>query len=331
MNNMVIINIEEFKINEKDKKILIELQRNSRASFSEIGKTVKLPKTVVAYRIKRLVDSGFLTLFCTIINKEKLGYIYARLFLKFQNYNEEIESKLLEFLKKKRGMHWIASLNGCYDFGITILAKNIKELNNIYSEIIYKFSKYILDKELSIATEMHYYSFKYIYGENKLIKEEKQIDKKFKPDKLDFKIINLIKQNSRLPLLDISETFNISPQTIRMRIKQLEKNNIIQGFRIRVEHKMLGFHHFHIFLNLSNLDENKERQIIDFIASFPSTIHVIKGTGKYDLEFESLLKSHFELYELIVKIKNQFPQNIQHSDSVLVYKIHDINTVKYEE
>jgi len=331
MNNITMVNTEGFKIDEKDRKILIELQKNSRASFSEIGKIVKLPKTVVAYRIKRLVDSGFLNLFCTIINKEKLDYIYARLFLKFQNFNEEIENKLLEFLKKKQSMHWVASLNGCYDFGITILAKNIKELNNIYSEIVYKFSKYILDKELSIATEMHYYSFKYIFGDKKFIKEEKNIDKNFKPDRLDFKIINLIKQNSRLPLLDISDTLNITPQTVRTRIKQLEKNNILQGFRIRVEHKMLGFHHFHTFLNLSSIDKDKEKQIINFIESFPSTIHIIKGTGRYDLEFESLLKSHFELYELIAKIKNQFPQNIQHSDFVLIYKIHDINTVRYGE
>ena len=324
-------NTEEFKIDEKDRKILIELQKNSRTSFSEIGKVVKLPKTVVTYRIKRLVDSGFLNLFCTIINKEKLGYIYARLFLKFHNYNDKIENKLLEFLKKKKSMHWIASLNGCYDFGITLLAKNTEELNNVYSEIIYKFSKYILDKELSIATEIHYYSFKYIFGDKKLTKEEHHIDKDYKPDKLDFKIINLIKQNSRLPLLDISETLNIAPQTVRTRIKQLEKNNILQGFRIRVEHKMLGFHHFHTFLNLSSIDKDKEKQIINFIESFLSTIHIIKGTGKYDLEFESLLKSHFELYELISKIKNQFPQNIQHSDFVLIYKIHDINTVRYGE
>ena len=321
----------EFKIDEKDRKILIELQKNSRSSFSQIGKKVKLPKTVVMYRIKKLVDSKFVTLFCTIINKEKLGYIYARLFLKLYNYNEKIENELFKFLSKKKNIHWVASLDGCYDFTISILAKNIVELNNIYSEIICSFSRYILDKEISIATKMYYYPFKYVFGDKKFTKEENYISKNHKLNILDFKIINLIKQNSRLPLLNISEKLNITPLTARTRINQLKKNNIIQGFRIRLDHKRLGFHHFHTFLNLSKIDENNENQIINFIASFPSTVHIIKGMGRYDLEFESLLKSHFELHDIIKKIKNKFSKNIKYSDSVLIYKIYDINTVKYEK
>lgn len=326
MNNM-----DQFKLDEKDKKILAELQKNSRSSFSEIGKKVGLPKTVVVYRVKRLVDSNFLTLFSTIINKQKLGYIYARLFLKFHNYNDKIEKALLDFLKREKGMHWIASLNGCYDFCIILLAKNIQELNSIYNQIIYKFSHYLLDKELSISIKKYYYPSRYIFKEETHQSSSPPLkeDKSIKLNEIDFKIINLLKQNSRMPLLDIAEKLNLAPQTARIRIKTLIANKIITSFKIRVNHKMLGLHHFHTFLNLSNINEKKEKDIIDFISSINSTIHIIKGTGKYDLEFESLLKSHFELYDILAQIKNKFPQNIQNSDSTLIYKIHEINTVKY--
>jgi DNA-binding Lrp family transcriptional regulator len=228
-------------------------------------------------------------------------------------------------------MHWIASLNGRYDFCIIILAKNIDELNDTYSEIIYKFSKYLLDKELSIATGDRYYPLRYIFGPSYEVKQGAQSTNAldYKPDETDFKIINLIKQNSRLPLLDIAQKLHLAPQTVRARMKNLIKNRIITSFKIRINHKMLGLHHFHTFLNLSNIDEQKEKEIIDFISSLQSTIHIIKGTGKYDLEFESLLKSHFELYEIHSQLKNKFPKYIQNTDSVLIYKIHEINTVKY--
>jgi Lrp/AsnC family transcriptional regulator for asnA, asnC and gidA len=323
--------MEEFKLDEKDRKILSELQKNSRQPYSKIGKAVKLPKTVVTYRIKRLVGSGLIDLFSTIINKREFGYIYARLFLKFHNFDEEIEKGLLAFLEKRKGMHWIASLNGCYDFCVIILAKDIEELDKIYSEIIYKFSKYILEKDLSIATESHYYPFKQIFGNRPYIPEKiSEKPKDMKITSQDISIINLMKQNSRMPLLDISEKLKISTQTARARIRSMRDNNIIEAFKIRINYKMLGFHHFHCFLNLSNIDKTKEQEIINFISSLPSTIHIIKGTGRYDLEFESLLKSHFELFDLLKEIKNKFPQNIQHADSALIYKIYDINTVKYE-
>ena len=44
------------KIDLKDRKILFELDLNSRQTLTQIGKKVGLPKTVVAYRIKRLQD-----------------------------------------------------------------------------------------------------------------------------------------------------------------------------------------------------------------------------------------------------------------------------------
>jgi len=323
--------MEEFRLDEKDRKILVELQKNSRQPYSKIGKAVKLPKTVVAYRIKRLVESGFINLFSTIINKEKFGYIYARLFLKFHNFDENIEKSLLNFLEKRKGMHWIASLNGCYDFCVIILAKNMQELNRTYSEIIYRFSKYILEKDLSIATESHYYPFKKIFGNQPhILKKISEKPKDIKITPQDISIINLIKQNSRMPLLDISEKLKISAQTARARIRSMKDNEVIEAFKIRISYKLLGLHHFHTFLNLSNIDEKKEKAVVNFISSLPSTIHIIKGTGKYDLEFESVIKSHFELYEILNKIKNTFPKNIQHADSALIYKIYDINTVKYE-
>lgn len=327
MNNM---EHSEFKLDEKDKKILIELQKDSRASFSKISKTVKVPKTVVAYRIKRLVDNGFLKLFCTIINKKHLGYIHAQLFLKLQNVTRELENKLVSFLKSRKGIHWVASLNGCYDFAITFLAKNLDELNEIYEEIIYRFSKNILEKDLNIVIRSNYFPIRYIFGDSKQ-SEDKRTSKKHSSDKTDFKIINLLKQNSRIQLLDLSEKLDISPQTLRARITYLKKCNIIQGFKIRINPQMLGFHHFKIFISLSGVDKKKEEQITGFISELPSTLNIIKCTGRYDLEFEMLLKSHFELYELLTKVKNNFPDSIKNADVALVYKIHDINTVQYCE
>ncbi len=46
------------KIDLKDRKILYQLDLNSRQSLTQIGKNVGLKKDVVSYRIKRLQDEG---------------------------------------------------------------------------------------------------------------------------------------------------------------------------------------------------------------------------------------------------------------------------------
>jgi len=62
------------KLDLKDRKILYELDINSRQSFSQLGKKVGLHKDVVAYRVKKLQEKGIIKNFYTELNGYKFGY-----------------------------------------------------------------------------------------------------------------------------------------------------------------------------------------------------------------------------------------------------------------
>jgi DNA-binding Lrp family transcriptional regulator len=59
MNNNML------KIDLKDRKILYQLDINSRQSYSQIAKKVGLSKTVLVYRINRLKEKGVIRKFYT--------------------------------------------------------------------------------------------------------------------------------------------------------------------------------------------------------------------------------------------------------------------------
>jgi len=50
-------------LDSKDHKLLYHLFKNSRESLSFIGKKINLPKTVVKYRIDRLVNKNIIKKF----------------------------------------------------------------------------------------------------------------------------------------------------------------------------------------------------------------------------------------------------------------------------
>lgn len=318
-------------LSKKDIRILKELNKDSRQSFSAIGKKIGLPKNVVNYRIKKMVDEGLLTLFCTTLNRSKLGFNYCRLFLKFQHFSEELENELVAYLRKLKGIYWVARLEGNFDFCVIFLARNIHELSETYDSIIYKFSSSIIDKEFSLATHVWYLPYNYLYDKNEdTIAEVRPESEVASLDKNDWRIISMVKENSRIPMLTLMKKLNMSPQVIRKRISALKKRGIITGYNIRIDHAKFKLHHFHTFLYLSNMNEDKERKIVHFLSSKKSTTHIIKGTGKWGLEFESVFPSHFELHDMLKELKDKFPENIAKYDSGLIYKIYPINTVKYE-
>ena len=66
----------------KDRKILYELDFDSRQSYRSIGKKVGLSKDIVASRVKKLEEDGIIKKYYTVIDYSKLGYEYFKVDLK---------------------------------------------------------------------------------------------------------------------------------------------------------------------------------------------------------------------------------------------------------
>ena len=62
------------KIDEQSWKILGFLQRNSRESFSSIGRQIGLSSPAVSERVKKMEDTGVISGYITQVSHSKLGY-----------------------------------------------------------------------------------------------------------------------------------------------------------------------------------------------------------------------------------------------------------------
>ena len=62
-----------------------------------------------------------------------------------------------------------------------------------------------------------------------------------KLDGIDKKILQMLMENSRRPILEIAKNIGISGAAIHQRLRKLEKNNLIIGSSIKVNTKILGY------------------------------------------------------------------------------------------
>ena len=93
----------------------------------------------------------------------------------------------------------------------------------------------------------------------------------------DFKIIDVLKENSRLAIRDIAKKTGLRPSTVHDRITKLSKDNIIERFTVKLNNKEVG-ENFIIFMFLTTSN--------DLEASFFNNKHikeVFGVTGEYDL------------------------------------------------
>ena len=88
------------KLDLKDKKILEQLDLNSRQSNSQIAKKVGLSKDAIGYRIKNLEKNQIILGHYSLLNIARLGYITYKLMFTFQNTTSEIEKEIIGNLKQ---------------------------------------------------------------------------------------------------------------------------------------------------------------------------------------------------------------------------------------
>lgn len=145
-----IIYGEEFKIDEKDKKIIEALYKDGRATIAQIEKKTGIRRDSVSYRIKRLLKKDVLSCVTPIINPGKLGYyLINNVMIKTKIGTTEQEENFVRQLKNNKFIIYFASLSGRWDFQLTICAKNPEQFNEIMKEIRSIENNYIVDFEIT--------------------------------------------------------------------------------------------------------------------------------------------------------------------------------------
>jgi Lrp/AsnC family transcriptional regulator for asnA, asnC and gidA len=67
------------------------------------------------------------------------------------------------------------------------------------------------------------------------------MDKNLQIDEIDSRILELLKQNARMPYLKIAQKLGISNATVHERISKMRNNGIITAFTIELDAKKLGY------------------------------------------------------------------------------------------
>jgi len=314
------------KIDLKDRKILYQLDVNSRQSLSKIGKKVGLPKNVVAYRINRLKELGIINNFYTIIDASKLGHISFRIYLTYQYTNPAIEKEILDYFVKNKYTWWIGSIEGIYDIGVHIWVKDVNEFYSFWEKTLKKYRHHFEKQVITLYTQLLHYRYSYLLDE-KVDRTKIEVTgggkKVNSVDDLDFKILKVITSDARIPITEIAKKLSTTTTVVKYRIKKLLDLGVIQGFRTNIDFSKLGYQQFKVNMYLKKYE--KINQIINYIKHNPHLIYIDKSAGYADLELEFHLKSLEEIHRIAQDLIVKFPgvtKNYKFFNYTKVHKMH---------
>jgi DNA-binding Lrp family transcriptional regulator len=321
--------MEKYLLKDAERKIIAELDGQSRTSINNLARKLKISKDGVNYRLKRLFNEKIVTRCFAEVNVAKLGLIIGKVALQFQNLDENKSDEIFDYLKNLPNVPWVTYCSGRWDCIFGLFVKDIYETRDILNNLSEKFGKFILSKEVLIEPEYSIISRGWLVkGHHRTIakiggKVENLVDN------LDIKIINSLAENCRIPILDMAIKFKQSSNTIINRIKNLEKKGIIQNYFIGLNLAKIGMEFCKAFVYLQNPAKEEYRDLVNYCLSHPNVTAISNMVGAWEMEIEMEVNNFDEFYKVMNEIKTRFKHVIRSYEAVAITREHGRDYSKF--
>ena len=117
-----------------DEQILVELAQHARATFAEVGERVRLSAPAVKRRVDRMLDSGVIRAFTTVVDRNALGWnteAYVQVFCQGRISPDELRRAWVDIPEIVSA----ATVTGTADAILRVLARDMQHLEDALERI----------------------------------------------------------------------------------------------------------------------------------------------------------------------------------------------------
>ncbi len=310
-----------------NKRILFELSKDSRISYTQLAKKARIKQETARYRVNRLIENKIIKFTPTVINSSLLGRSHYQYFIKLRNVNEKTKQTIIDFLKNNLKVSWCAKTEGNYDVTFILQTRNQLEFQKAIDEFNDKFRNNIMRKTISVNLMAEFFPRYYLVNEQIPNNNEQiiSVDKLKTIDETDIKILKLLAINSRLSSVEIGEKIGVSHDTVIQRIKQLKKENLITGHMLLIDNEKINQYQYKIMLYLDNISKEKVQSLFELVKKNNRLIAIVKVAGEWDYEIDLEVENVDQLNEFTMEITNKFSDIIRDYEILRIKEMQKFN------
>ena len=315
------------KLDLKDRKLLSSIEMDARTPLTQLAKKLKLSKQVVKYRMDRLQKENLIQSYYAVIDLNKLKQTIYVVYFKLANITSSIEQTWYNKLNSDKAVMGFSKNSGNFDLTIVIKALNNHELNEVITRITKGQGQFITRKIITSEIESTYFNLNIIYDEAKSFEASTSDnqDVHINVDALDYKIIQEM-SNCRTNLATIANKLKISANSVKNRLRKLEKEKIIICYKTKINYEKLGYLHFRAILRIFDFDDKTYLRLKEFLKMQGHTESISKYIGYGDIDFRFYVQDMSQYQEFMTHLKDSFPKEITEIEAMQIF---DWKSIRY--
>ncbi|AAP96635.1 transcription regulatory protein, AsnC [[Haemophilus] ducreyi 35000HP] len=134
-------------------------------------------------------------------------------------------------------------------------------------------------------------------------------------DPLDKQILDALVKDARTPYVEMAKNFSISVSTIHVRVEKLRQAGIIEGAKIRLNARKLGYD-VCCFIGIILKSAKDYERVITKLRDFEEVVEAYYTTGNYSIFIKVMTHTIEELHHVLAT-KIQLIDEIQSTETLI--------------
>ena len=143
----------------------------------------------------------------------------------------------------------------------------------------------------------------------------KKVPENYRIDNLDQAILTALMDNARLPYAELAKQLAVSPGTIHVRVEKMKQAGIIEGTRVQVNPKKLGYD-VCCFIGIILKSAKDYPSALAKLQALDEVVEAYYTTGHYSIFMKVMTRSIDELQTVLIH-KIQTIDEIQSTETLI--------------
>lgn len=304
-----------------DRKILWQIDGNSRLPLAQLAKKLKQARDTIEYRFDRLIERGIITDFVTLIDPRRLGLSIYKVHLRLA-ITKDVYQKLLSDLKSHPLVYWIAECAGGWDLIFALATRDDISLYEEYLRILSRYGDVVIESSISAMVDGYLKQRGYFFEKgSQLVSRYANSREALELNDLDVEIISHLLENARISAAEIARRTDTPTATIDYRLKRLETSGLIVIYRLQINLELIGKLAFKSQIQFKTYSSKSEEALLEYCRNHPNVTFFSRQISNYPIELEYEVDS-FSIYsDLISDLRGRFPDFINTISTVMLKQV----------
>lgn len=312
-------------ISELDRKILFELDRDGRASFSKIARIIGSTPQVVKYHYERMIDKEIIEKFWAFIDYDKAGYpFFWGYWLKFSGLTKEKEEEMYADFRGNTHIPIIMRSDGYADVMLGIISKDVFHHNEVLQSVFERYGEYITASDIVVGLGFIKFPRTYMVGkpnEFSSFSPSGGTKEAVKLSETDRKIMSLLQMDGRMEFTEMARALGVSVGLVHKHYAKLVRNGLITKITYTLNYQNLGLMLYRVLFRIVQFDKKRVDDLYNFCSQHPNIINYVKVMGNWQLMLDIEIESREELRDLVREMRNLFKDVIHRVEINEIYQM----------